>query len=100
MRFRTALEFVEQHATNLSRGGIFIRTDHPPAMDTVVDVEVQLPDSGAPVISAGIVVHREEPGRSNNPGVGVQFVDASDAFRERLDRYMDSLMNVKSWAQG
>lgn len=85
-RFRTATEFVQEHATNLSRGGVFIRTDKPPAVDTVVEVELQLPDGGLPVTSAGIVVHR-----SPESGVGVQFVDASDVFRERIDGYMASL---------
>ena len=92
VRFRTANEFVQEHALNLSRGGVFIRSEDPPPLDTVVEVELQLPDSGVPVTSSGIVVHRQEPDGSKEPGVGVQFVDASDSFRERIDRYMDSLL--------
>lgn len=92
VRFRTSTEFVQEHALNLSRGGIFIRSDDPPQVDSVVDVELQLPDGGAPVMSAGIVVHRQAPATSKIAGAGVQFVDASDAFRERIDRYMDSLL--------
>jgi uncharacterized protein (TIGR02266 family) len=93
VRFRTASEFVQEHATNLSRGGVFIRSDVPPPVDTVVEVELQLPDAGPPVTSSGIVVHRQLPGGRKEAGVGVQFVDASDAFRERIDRYMDALLN-------
>jgi uncharacterized protein (TIGR02266 family) len=97
VRFRTALEFMEQEATNLSRGGVFVRTDDPPPLDTVVEIELKLPDGGPPVTSAGIVVHRESPGRVGKPaGVGVPFVDASDAFRERMDRYMESLKKMRS----
>lgn len=92
VRFRTANEFVLEHAVNLSRGGVFIRSEDPPPLDTVVEVELQLPDSGVPVSSAAIVVHRQVPGGTKTPGVGVQFVDASDAFRERIDHYMDSLL--------
>ena len=92
IRFRTANEFVQEHAINLSRGGIFIRTDDPPAVDSVVEVELQLPDSGPPITSAGLVVHRQPPGGTKVAGVGVQFVDASDTFRERIDRYMDALL--------
>jgi hypothetical protein len=44
------------------------------------------------VTSAGIVVHRQLPGNGKEAGVGVQFVDASDAFRDRIDRYIDSLL--------
>lgn len=92
VRFRTASEFVQEHALNLSRGGIFIRTNEPPSVDTAVEVELQLPDAGPPVSSAGVVVHRQMPGGVKVPGVGVQFVDASDTFRERIDEYMDSLL--------
>ncbi len=91
VRFRTAGDFVYEHAVNLSRGGIFIRSDDPPPVDTVVEVELTLPDAGPPVTSAGIVVHSQRPGSKKEAGVGVQFVDASDTFRERIDHYMDSL---------
>jgi uncharacterized protein (TIGR02266 family) len=91
VRFRTASEFVQEHAVNLSRGGIFIRTEDPPPIDSAVEVEVQLPDGGAPVTTGGIVVHRQPPAVGKIPGAGVQFVDAGDGFRERIDRYMDSL---------
>lgn len=92
VRFRTSNEFVQEHAVNLSRGGIFIRSDDPPPVDSVVEVELQLPDGGSPISTAGIVVHRQAPGTAKVAGVGVQFVDASDTFRERIDRYMDALL--------
>jgi uncharacterized protein (TIGR02266 family) len=93
VRFRTAQEFVEEHATNLSRGGIFIRSDDPPPVNSSVDVSINLPDGGPPVSSAGVVVHQVLPGSNVEAGAGVQFVDASDAFRDRIDRYMASLQN-------
>jgi uncharacterized protein (TIGR02266 family) len=92
VRFRTAGEFVHEHAINLSRGGIFIRSDDPPPVDTVVEVELQLPDSATPIASSGIVVHCQAPAAGKIAGVGVQFVDASDLFRESIDRYMDTLL--------
>ena len=91
VRFRTASEFVQEHAVNLSRGGIFIRSNDPPKVDTAVEVELTLPDGGPAVSSAGIVVHRQEVQAGRISGVGVQFVDASDIFRERIDRFMESL---------
>jgi uncharacterized protein (TIGR02266 family) len=91
VRFRTARDFVIEHATNISRGGMFIQTDDPPPLDTQVQVELQLPDDPAPVSTNAIVVHRQLAVGGNKPGVGVQFVDAADQFRERIDRYMDGL---------
>jgi len=92
VRFRSAQDFVLEHASNISRGGIFIQTDDPPPLDTAVQVELNLPDDPAPVMTNGIVVHRQLAVSGKMPGVGVQFVDGSDGFRERIDRYMDSLV--------
>ena len=91
VRFRTARDFVLEHASNISRGGIFIQTDDPPPMDAQVQVELQLPGDPTPVSTNGVVVHRQLAVGGKTPGVGVQFVDATDGFRERIDRYMDSL---------
>ena len=92
VRFRTSQDFVLEHASNISRGGIFIQTDDPPPLDTAVQVELQLPDDPVPVTTNGVVVHRQLAVGGKTPGVGVQFVDSSDPFRERIDRYMDSLL--------
>src|SRR6267142_7061708 len=92
VRFKSARDFVLEHASNISRGGIFIQTDDPPPLDAAVQVEIQLPDEPAPVTTNGVVVHRQLAVGGKIPGAGVQFVDGSDGFRERIDRYMDSLL--------
>src|SRR2546421_9838239 len=92
VRFRSARDFVLEHATNISRGGIFIQTDDPPPLDTAVQVELNLPDSPAAVTTNGIVVHRQLAVGGKMPGVGVQVVDSGDDFRERIASYMDSLL--------
>jgi type IV pilus assembly protein PilZ len=92
VRFRSARDFVLEHASNISRGGIFIQTDDPPPLDAAVQVELNLPDDPSPVTTNGIVVHRQLAVGGKMPGVGVQFVDSGDDFRERIDRYMDSLL--------
>lgn len=94
VRLRTRRELVQVQAANLSRGGIFIHCDEPPAVDTVLEVEVQLPDSGPPVTSGGVVVRRQLAESGQPPGVGVQFVNAGEAFRERIDRYMQELLKT------
>jgi uncharacterized protein (TIGR02266 family) len=100
VRFGTVDEFRREYATNISAGGLFIRTDDPPAMDAVVTVALELP-GGAPVEGKAVVVHRvtaeEAARRQVEPGVGVQFVHGDDAFREGIDRFVASL-SAKSTA--
>ncbi len=94
VRFGSVDEFRREYATNISAGGVFIRTDDPPQMEAVVTVVLELP-GGAPVEAKAVVVHRVTPEeaaqRKVDPGVGVQFVHGDDAFRDRIDQFVASL---------
>ena len=89
VRFANVQDFVLQYAANISAGGVFVETSSPPPMDSVMRVAMELPGGGAPVEAQAVVVHRVTPEQArqrNTPaGVGVQFVDADDKFRERID---------------
>jgi uncharacterized protein (TIGR02266 family) len=94
VRFGTVDEFKREYAINISAGGVFIRTEAPPEMNSVIDVVLELPD-GDPVEVKALVVHRVSPeeaaGLQVEPGVGVQFVEGDDRFRERIDKYVAQL---------
>jgi len=95
VRFGTVDEFKREYATNISAGGLFIRTEAPPDMNAVIVVVLELP-GGTPVEAKAMVVHRvtaEDAARlETEPGVGVQFVHGDDHFRERLDKYVAELV--------
>jgi uncharacterized protein (TIGR02266 family) len=90
VRFGTVDQLRKEHATNISAGGMFIKTDQPPPMDEVVQVTIDLPGGGRPVEAKATVVHRvtveEARARGCDAGVGVQFVQSDDRFRDRIDR--------------
>jgi hypothetical protein len=94
-RFRVTLG-VGQHkaqreALNLSASGLFIESDTPPDIDQIVQVILELPDGKPPAEVQALVLHRVLPGQGGTPGAGVQFIAADDAFRARLDAYLDRL---------
>jgi len=94
VRFGSVDDFRREYATNISAGGLFIRTEQPPEMDAVVDVVLELP-GGEPIQGKALVVRRVTPeearGRQVDPGIGVQFVHGDDRFRERVDQFLASL---------
>jgi uncharacterized protein (TIGR02266 family) len=96
VRFATVQDFVLEYAANISAGGVFVRTMDPPPLKTIVRVEMELPGSAEAVPARGVVVHRVTPqeaeARGSLPGMGVQFVDADDAFRERIDAAIDHIL--------
>jgi uncharacterized protein (TIGR02266 family) len=96
VRFATVQEFVLEYAANISAGGVFVRTDNPPELETVVEVSLDLPGGGPAASAKAVVVHRVTPeqGRERNTlaGVGVQFIEAGDDFRERIDRAIEHIL--------
>jgi type IV pilus assembly protein PilZ len=96
VRFGTVQDFVLEYAANISAGGVFVQSEHPPQLHTVVTVAMELPDGGNPVEAKGIIVHRVTPeeakARKSMAGMGVQFVDADDEFRERIDRAIEYIL--------
>ncbi len=88
MEFRTELDFVREHATNISNGGLFVRTAHRPPMDAIVRVDVMLPN-GERLQGDALVVHVvDDPYKG---GVGLAFLSDDPSFAETLDRYLASL---------
>ncbi len=96
VRFATVQDFVLEYAANISAGGVFVHTENPPPLKTVVRVEMELPGGGPPVPARGLVVHRvtkeEAERRGTLAGVGVQFVDADDDFRSRIDAAIELIL--------
>ena len=88
-------DFLSAYSKNISRGGIFIATDNPPALREVVELSVELPDGEPPVKTHAEVVHCVPPAQARKTGTiagaGLQFLDASDDFRERLDACIEAL---------
>jgi uncharacterized protein (TIGR02266 family) len=88
MDFRTELDFVLEHATNISNGGLFVRTAHRPPVDSVVTVQVKLPN-GERLQGEAVVVHVVEDPYMG--GVGLAFLNDDTTFSQTLDRYLASL---------
>ncbi len=94
-RFQVTLGIGERksrhEALNLSASGVFVEIETPPPLNQVVQVTLELPDGKPPAEVQAIVLHRLLPGSAQPAGAGVQFTGADDAFRARLDAYLERL---------
>jgi uncharacterized protein (TIGR02266 family) len=86
-------EFIEQHAANISAGGMFIRMRDPLPLNSVLTLYLELPDGGPAAVVDAQVVRVAQPGHDPLSGVGVQFIGADDEFRRRVDAYIDTLLD-------
>jgi uncharacterized protein (TIGR02266 family) len=91
----SAHDFLVAYSENISRGGIFIATDNPPPLREIVDLSVELPDGKPAVKTQAEVVHCvtvDQARSSGRPaGAGLQFIGATDEFRQRLDACIEAL---------
>jgi len=78
---------------------VFVHTENPPPLKTVVQVEMELPGGGSAVPARGLVVHRVTPTdakqRGTVPGIGIQFMDSDDEFRRRIDSAITHILETE-----
>jgi Tfp pilus assembly protein PilZ len=80
-------------SVNVSASGVFLESEDPPPVGATLFMSLELPGSSAPVDVQGLVAQRvtKEVADASGTvaGAGIQFLDATDAFREALDRAVD-----------
>jgi len=79
---------------NISRGGLFIRSDRPLPLQAEVVLTLRLPDAGVTIRATGRVVWNYDVARGTSriiPGSGIRFVDMSPTDRAALESYLKKL---------
>ncbi|RKI13963.1 TIGR02266 family protein [Corallococcus sp. AB030] len=91
--YRTVAGFVTDWAVNLSRGGLYINTQQPLPVGTVVRLLVSLPGASFPVDLSGKVTRTNPQGTpgSEVPGMAVEFLDVDDEKRSRIEAFVERL---------
>jgi uncharacterized protein (TIGR02266 family) len=93
--------FLDSEIMNLSKGGVFIRTDLPLPPGSQVDFEFTLPRSGRTVKAEGVVIWaRKRDLKSKGflpdhpPGMGVQFSKLDPADIEAMLDEIELLIEI------
>ena len=77
---------------DLSASGAFLLTDHPPAINEVVEIQFSVQFVPEPIhCFAKVVRHEENAGRAT--GFGVEFVEVHPQLRSTLARIHQSMTN-------
>lgn len=92
VEFKTFDQFYQEYTNNLSKGGIFIKTDKALAPQTVIEINLILPGLDQPLALVGEVVHVIDPetakARGWDPGIGVHFIDFEEGGQQLLEEYI------------
>lgn len=75
-RFNTFEDFIPDYAVNLSPGGMFLNTEDPREVGSVIYLQFSLKDGSKLIEGMGRVVRVIPPGTGNQtPGMAIEFTD-------------------------
>lgn len=87
LNYRDAIggNFLFEYSMNISRGGIFIETQHPAAMGTLLLIRFQSPEADELIEVEGEVVWTNPvEDDSPNPGMGIQWRNLDEDSRAHI----------------
>lgn len=89
VRYRSATidEFIENHSHDISKGGMFIKTQAPFPAGTLLKFEVRIADEQRLMQGVGRVVWRREPDQADKQspaGMGVKFIKMGQESKELI----------------
>jgi uncharacterized protein (TIGR02266 family) len=95
VRYKSATvdEFIENHAYDVSRGGIFIKTANPFPPGTLLKFEIRLSSDQAVIAGVGRIVWKRDASASNGDrpaGMGVKFIKIDDPSKVVIDRLVNT----------
>jgi uncharacterized protein (TIGR02266 family) len=77
--------FFSEFTTNINEGGMFIETENPAEIDSVVQLQVRLPDLERPIKLGGRVAWISDGKTDSPPGMGIEFQDMSPDLRQTIN---------------
>jgi|HubBroStandDraft_2_1064218.scaffolds.fasta_scaffold04729_6 uncharacterized protein (TIGR02266 family) len=93
----TVDEFVERHAVNVSSLGIYLPTDRPSPLDTLVQLQLQLTGGHTIIAGLGRVVWTRDAAQATAtraPGMGVKFVKLDERSRVFVRNLVDGTQDA------
>ena len=87
--FQSIEEFITEYVSDISRTGVFIRSDDPLPVGTKVDLKFTVIDVDFETIEGvGEVTRVVAPGGAEPPGMGVVFVELTKSSQSLVERLL------------
>jgi uncharacterized protein (TIGR02266 family) len=94
VEFRTPSSFLVAYSINLSRGGIFLETEHTAAIGDRIALEFTVPGLG-PLQLTGRVAWQRDGGQDSPAGLGIQFQDIDENLGQVIDRLIANFNGLR-----
>jgi uncharacterized protein (TIGR02266 family) len=94
VEFRTASSFLVAYSVNVSRGGLFLETEHEVPIGTVVALQLAVPSAGIVQLTGTVAWRRGRESADGPPGIGVEFVDLGPDLGGVIDQLVSSFQGI------
>jgi uncharacterized protein (TIGR02266 family) len=95
VEYRTAGAFLVAYTSNLSKGGLFIETDHPAPIGTDLVLRFTIPGAGPIEVRGSVAWVRPEAMEGKNPGMGVEFEQLDARHGQVVDEIVGSFKGLQ-----
>lgn len=105
IRYKSATleDFIERYASDISRGGVFIKAKKPLVVGTLLKFEFLLQDQSTLIHGVGRVVWRRDPSEGipeNQSGMGIKFIKMDTDSRALVQRIAEGRQTPGVFEQG
>ena len=92
--YKTRNCFIKSYMLNISKGGLYIETDHLHPLDTVVNLKITLPGESDNFDAVGSVVWVNSNGNEKqNKGIGIKFLHLPHEYEEKINKFIKYYRN-------
>jgi uncharacterized protein (TIGR02266 family) len=86
VEFRTASSFLVAYSVNLSRGGLFLETEHDVPLGAEIGLKFAVPGAGSLDLMGRVAWRRGRESPDGPPGLGIEFDDVALQLGGTIDR--------------
>jgi len=95
-RFDTFDDFLGEYASDISLGGMFIRTETPRPTGSMIYLQFSLKDGSTLIEGLGKVCHVTPPGGERPAGMGVEFLNFDEESRSFIESLVQDNADARS----
>jgi type IV pilus assembly protein PilZ len=91
IEFKKDIDFVTSYMLNISKGGLFVKTDDAYPLDTIVLLRFTMPGDTQPIETEGKVVWSNSNKRKGYfpRGMGMKFLKLEPTAAEKIKKFVD-----------
>lgn len=86
--------FFGEFSANINEGGIFIETDAPPEIDTLVQLQFRVPGLDRPIQVSGRVAWINDDKDGDAAGMGIEFQELQPEVRDTINALVRKLRST------